>query len=104
MTTFEKTAISRIRNLARILFKIEHVFSIPGRGLVLTPGIKPEGGECFYAGNVIEIRKPDGALVRTTISSLELLCLNPNKTVVVLLPESFNKEDVPIGSEIWSVD
>ena len=90
--------------MARILFKIEHTFLIAGRGLVLTPGINPEGEERFYMGSAIEIRKPDGTSVLTTISGLELLCPNPKNTITILLPKSITKDAIPIGSEVWSVD
>ena len=75
---------------------------IRGRGLVPVPGIIPVGEERFRAGDPLLLKRPDGSELRTTISSLEILDPNPTNQVVVLLKE-LAKEDVPIGTEVWSV-
>jgi hypothetical protein len=76
---------------------------IRGRGLVPVPGIIPVGDERFRAGDRLLLKRPDGSELRTTIGSLEILEPNPTNQVVVLLKE-LRKEDVPIGTEVWSVD
>ena len=76
---------------------------IRGRGLVPVPGIVPIGEERFRVGDPLLLRRPDGSEVRTTIGALELLDPNPNHDVVVLLKE-LTKDDVPIGTEVWSVN
>jgi hypothetical protein len=76
---------------------------IRGRGLVPVPGIVPVGDERFGIGDSLLLKRPDGTEVHTTIHGLE--CLDPNLTnqVVVLLKE-LAKEDVPNGTEVWSVE
>jgi hypothetical protein len=85
------------------LLVVEATFTVTGRGLVLVPGILPEGDERFRAGNPILLRKLDGSSVATRIAALELLCPNPRRDVVIMLKE-LTKSDVPVGTEVWSVD
>jgi hypothetical protein len=75
---------------------------IRGRGLVPVPGIVPVGEERFRAGDPLLLKRPDGTELRTTITSLEIMNPNPRHEVVVLLKE-LTKEDVPVGTEVWSV-
>jgi len=89
--------------MGRRLFVVEDTFTIKGRGQVLVPAILPEGDECFRAGDPILLRKPDGSAIATRIGALEMLCPNPRGDVVILLKE-FAKADVPVGTEVWSVD
>jgi hypothetical protein len=90
--------------MARKLFTVEAVFLIEGRGVFLAPGIVPEGSERFRAGDTIELRRPDGNRNRTSIAGLDLPTPNPRHVVVVSLPRNFRKDDVPIGTEVWSID
>jgi len=89
--------------MGRLLFVVEDTFAIKSRGLVLVPGILPEGSERFRVGDPILLRKPDGSAVETRIGGLELLCPNPRHDVVIMLKE-LTKADVPIGTEVWSMD
>ena len=89
--------------MGRRLFSVEHTFVVKGHGLVLVPGIVPEGDECFRAADPILLRKPDGTTIATRIGALELLCPNPRGDVVVMLKE-LAKADVPVGTEVWSVN
>jgi hypothetical protein len=88
--------------MARRLFTVSDTFLIRGRGLVPVPGL-PISEERFRAGDPLLLKRPDGTELRTTIGSLEILDPNPTNQVVVLLKELV-KEDVPIGTEVWSVD
>ena len=88
--------------MARHLFSVEDTFLVRGRGLVLVPGIVPQGEERFRVGDPILLKRPGGAELCATISGLELLTPNPNHEVVILL-KGLGKQDVPIGTEVWSV-
>jgi hypothetical protein len=92
--------------MARRLFIVEDAFSIKGRGLLPVPGIVPQGEERFRIGDPIVIKRPDGSRLEWTIGGIEMiLCTPPRpKTDVVILLKGLNKEDVPVGSEVWSVD
>jgi hypothetical protein len=89
--------------MARCLSKVEDVFSIAGRGLVFVPGITPTGNESLRVGDPLLLKRPDGNCVSTAISGLELVCPNPRHEVCVLL-KGLTKDDIPIGTEVWSVD
>jgi hypothetical protein len=92
--------------MARRLFVVEDTFCIKGRGLVLLPGIIPEGEERFRAGDPILIKRPDGSCLESTIGGIEMLLGSPpkpRKDYVILL-HGLGKDDVPIGSEAWSVN
>ena len=89
--------------MARCLFTVVDTFLIRGRGLVPVPGIIPVGDERFRVGDPLLMKRPDGTTLRTVIGRLEHLHPNPRHDVVVLL-EELGKEDVPIGTEVWSVD
>ena len=89
--------------MARRLFVVEDTFAIEGRGLTLVPGIIPEGNEVFRPGDPIMLRKPDGSFFATRIGGLEMVYPNPRRDVVIMLKD-LTKADVPIGTEVWSVD
>lgn len=89
--------------MARRLFTVEDTFEIRGRGLILVPGIIPEGDERFRVGDRITLRKSDGSSIESQIGGLELLHPNPRHDVVIML-KGMVKADVPVGTEVWSVD
>jgi hypothetical protein len=88
--------------MARRLFTVADTFVIRGRGLVPVPGIVPVDDERFRVGDPIQLRRPDGLVVHTRIGGLEMLDPNPSNEVVILLKD-LTKQDVPVGTEIWSV-
>jgi hypothetical protein len=84
------------------LFKVEDTISIASRGLVLIPGINPIGEERFRVGDPLVLKRPDCTKVSAAIlGGLELICPNPRQDVVIML-KGFSKEDVPLGTEVWS--
>lgn len=89
--------------MARRLFTVEDTFLIHNRGLVLVPGIIPEVEERFRAGDPIILLRPDGSSIEVKIGGLELLDPNPRYDVVIML-KGMSKNDVPVGTEVWSVD
>src|SRR5262245_11277386 len=89
--------------MARRLFVVEHVVVIERRGIALVPGILVEGEERFRAGDPIVLRKPDGSSTIMKIGALELMCPNPRGEVTIMLAH-LGREDVPVGTEVWSID
>ncbi len=90
--------------MARRLFVVEDTFSIKGQGLVPIPGIIPAGDERFRVGDRIVLRRPDGSSLEWSIDGLPLIHTPvPHEDVVILL-KGLSKEEVPIGTEVWSVD
>jgi hypothetical protein len=90
--------------MARQLFIVEDTFVIKGRGLVPVPGIVPQGDERFRVGDSILLKRPDGSSLPWQIGGLELICGGPPRDDVVVLLKGLGKEDVPVGTEVWSVD
>jgi hypothetical protein len=91
--------------MARRLFVVEDTFLIKGRGLVPVPGIVPEGEERFRLGDLIVIKRPDGSCLGATIGGIEIFSTPPRtRDDFAIVLKDLNKEDVPIGSEVWSVD
>ena len=90
--------------MARLLFTIEDTFFILGRGLVPFPGIVPVRNERFRIGDPLLLKRPNGRTVMSRIAGIEMMNPPlPNFAVVVLLKE-LTKNDVPIGTEVCSVD
>ena len=92
--------------MARRLLIVEGTFSIKGRGLVLVPGFLILGEERFQAGDPLLIHRPDGSRLEWKIGGIEIILASPPRprNEVSILLKDLNKEDVPIGTEVWSVD
>ena len=86
----------------RLLFKVEDVFDITGRGCVLVP-VVPDGLDFkIRAEDRIQLRTPTGRLVDTHIASIELLKMRDSPCrMTIMLPRDLTKNDVPVGTEIW---
>jgi hypothetical protein len=82
--------------MPRRLFTVEDSFSVKGRGLVLIPGIVPLEG--VRVGDPLLLKRPDGTSVSATIGGLGFL---PEPPFPILL-EGCSREDVPVGTEVWS--
>ncbi len=92
--------------MARRLFVVEDTFWIKGRGLIPVPGIVPQGDERFRVGDPIVIERPDGSRIESNISGIERILGSPPKprSNLCIILNGLGKEDVPIGSEVWSVN
>jgi hypothetical protein len=88
--------------------KVEAVFTITGRGCVavfrwleedpLVASIR------LRPGDQIRLRAPDGQFRDTRIAALEIVCgSNDRNKAGIMLPREINKQDVPPGTEIWSL-
>ena len=81
------------------LSKVEDAFAITGRGVVLIPGIPQEGGRSVKVGDALEIRQPDGRRIITRVAGIEMG--SRIRSAPILLPRDLQKDDVPVGSELW---
>ena len=89
--------------MSRLLFTVEDTYSIEGRGVVLLPGLEPIGDEVFHPGDPIRIRRPDNSELNTRMRGLEFLSRRDKPcALVIVLPKDVAKDDVPVGSEVWS--
>ena len=84
----------------QFLSKVEDTFLITDRGLIIVPGIpRNEKGWKLSDGEPLELRRPDGTSLQTTIAAIELG--GRGKFTAILLPRELTKDDVPIGTEVW---
>lgn len=89
--------------MPRRLFTVTDTFLIRARGVVLLPGIVPEGDERFQIGDPLRLKRPDGSTIDTTIGGLEMFTCTTKPDIPVLLM-GLGKADVPVGTEVWSID
>ena len=82
--------------MAHLIFKVAGTFTIEGRGVCASPGGWGDG--IARVGDAIELRRPDGSVLRTSIRQLTY----PHRDI--LLPAELAKSDIPPGTEIWTVD
>lgn len=90
--------------MARKLLTVTGVFQVEGRGVCVMPVLVPVGNEVIHQGDAIDIKCPDGQVMRTRMANLCLPTPNPDHGWIIMFPSSVQKSDVPIGAEIWSVD
>jgi hypothetical protein len=87
-----------------MLFIIEDTFSIRGRGLVVVPGIIPRADEAVRIGDPLLLKRPDGTSVTTAIGGMDIFTTPTPRLNIPILLEDLDKDDVPVGTEVWSVD
>jgi hypothetical protein len=90
--------------MTRRLFIVEDTFLIEGRGLVPIPGVIPQGNELFRVGDPVLLNRPDGSEIRWQIGGLELITGGPPRHDVIILLKDLSKDNVPLGTEIWSAE
>jgi translation elongation factor EF-Tu-like GTPase len=83
-----------------LLFVIEDVFAIKGRGVIAAGKLADADGARFRIGDPVEVRRRDGSVVRTVISGMEYRD-PPSATTGVLFP-GVSASDLAIGDEIWT--
>lgn len=93
--------------MSRLLFGISDTFWISGRGLVIATDVTIREAETkginLKVGDVLELRRPDGAQFITNVAGIEFLCpSDPERPFVLSLSPGILKEQVPVGTEVWS--
>src|SRR5262249_40891326 len=86
----------------RLLFEIEDVFDISGRGCVPVPGVPRSLLGWVKAGSVIVIEPLSGKAVETTIAGFEMSDRGSQvEHAAFSVPRSICKEQIPIGSRVF---
>lgn len=89
------------------LTKIEDIFLVTGRGLIVVPG--PLRSE-FAGGSSlpVELRRPDGTVLYAQASLQHFFQSPPPPPEIAkqwgCVLSGVTKEQVPIGTEVWSRD
>jgi hypothetical protein len=86
-----------------LISEVEDIIRITGRPLCVFRGL-PKGGPSnpIRAGDQIELRRPDGTVVKTNLGGIEhAKGLDGKSHWPLRLPTDITEADVPIGTEIW---
>ena len=79
-------------------FKVEDMFLIPGKGLVVA-GVLEGKRHGFHIGARVSISRPDGSRLVSGVRGAELLRgFSGGISIYLLLEENFAAEEVPRGS------
>jgi hypothetical protein len=78
-----------------LLFIVEQVFLITGRGVTLLPGL---GKNFVPVGTQIKLVRPDKSVLHTKIAGITF------ETRDILVGPEIRKEDIPIGTEVWTIE
>ncbi len=85
-----------------LLFTVVDTFLIEKRGLVLAADARSDQVS-LRVGESIELRRPDGSTVVSTVAGIaRFVPHDPERTLDILLPPDISKEDVPVGTQVWS--
>ena len=90
--------------MARLLFTVTETFTVQGRGIAVLPELIPIGEERFSVGDLLSLKWPDGAEGMVRIGGLELAKPVKGDCELVVMLSGKSKEEVPIGTEVWSVE
>jgi hypothetical protein len=84
--------------LGTFLIKVEDRFVIPGRGLVLIPGLGDKV-KFVKTGAEIKLIRPDKTEVTTSIKGITL-----EGNHDILIPLTITQDEVPVGTEVWTIE
>lgn len=91
--------------MVRHLFTVDDTYMAKGRGVVLLPGIIPQVEEHVEVGDPIRLIRPDGSEFESCIWELEHFVPQRRRSdEIVIVLKGLNRDDVPIGTEVWSMD
>lgn len=87
----------------RLLLAVEDVFEFQDGTVHLSPLVAIPILEGLKAGDALELRKPDGTVIRTTLYGLDWP--SPMRGQVGLsVNMPLTKAEIPAGTEIWKAD
>ena len=89
------------------MFDVAETFDIAGRGLVIATNktFATLDDVVVRIGDSIAIRRSAADDLRTSVVGIEHCDpWTPERIFAFLVPDGITKSDVPIGSQIWSVD
>ena len=69
----------------RLLSTVEHVLVLAKRGVVVFPGIPPDGDWRFKIGDPLIVRRPDGSEIATSIAGIETGVRSKTPIIPILL-------------------
>ena len=86
----------------KLLFEIENVFDIDGRGCVLVPGIPERFRSTVKTGSRILIVTPQGEHLRTSIADFEMVSRGRVRAhAPFAVHRTVRKSHLPVGSKVY---
>lgn len=86
---------------ARLLFTVQSVVEIPGKGLLLGPGVLAKEG--VAAGDTVELRSADGKTTQQVeVKAIAFLSPSPGDPPAVPILVGAKQKDVPVGTQVWA--
>ncbi len=76
---------------------------VRGKGLSLEPGFVPDSGHRIQAGSRVMVSRPDGSTLETRIRGISTDSDGVSPVKMHLWLDVDDKNQVPIGSEVWSI-
>jgi hypothetical protein len=86
------------------LIVVSDIFEFQDGTVHFAPAVPiPTADRVFLrAGDQLELRRPDGSVIKTTLHGID--CFSPSNGMVGLgLGKPLSKTDIPVGTEIWKV-
>ena len=92
--------------MGRRLITVQDTYKIGDAYLLFLPGIPIAGApDEVHVEDVIELRFPDGRIEREKLAMAGIpLGSGAKKEFVMGLPGTYSKHDIPIGTEVWTID
>jgi hypothetical protein len=86
------------------LIVVTEIFELQDGTLHFSPLVPSEviDREHLKVGDPLELRRPDGTVVKTTLHNLDWPVPSRGK-LGLCLNKSLTKTDIPVGTEIWKV-
>ncbi len=82
------------------LFEVTESFHIRSRGTLL---IGPYHDQQIKVGDVVELRRPNGTSITTTVKGIERLLpvpAIPRTTIAIMVADVLVEDEVPVGTEV----
>jgi len=90
------------------LGRVFEIFDITGRGVVIafdTTYEKLPRDFKLMIGDLVEFRSDGLVVLQSSIAGIEHCSpWTPNNVFAFVLPRNIRKQEVPIGSEVWTVE
>lgn len=81
-----------------LLFIVENIYRVIGRGLILTPGLG-EKVKLVETGSQIRLVRPDKTEIETRITGIGF---EGNHNIII--SSEISVEQIPIWTEVWTTD
>jgi hypothetical protein len=87
----------------RLLLVVEDTFEFQDGSIHFSPLVAMPTLEGVKAGDPLELRRPDGTTMRTTLYGLDWPSPMCGK-LGLSVKKPLTKADIPVGTEIWKMD